>query len=285
MDKIKKYKNRFFSLLESEMGNVKPLIIESIDESKNIINNLLINDFDFTEDGEEEKDGIIKNQFVKEFGDKKLSILTMLSNDDSPLSNMIAVVVFLDDEKITSKLTNGKSYESIPFNEFATKGKDLIQKAVDYAQSETGSEEVGGEGKTSFKVFIDLMTSLGMELVGESEDTIKFSKKVGDNKEFLVQIKDIGDNFKITPVVFDIAAFKDPEFFGVKLPVMVGTINIEKNQKDNPTKLSLELPKDGFEKRMNEFKELLNKGEEITREYKGKDIVLKDWESNTERLR
>lgn len=284
MSKISKYKNRFFSLLESEVGNVKPLITESLDENKNIVNNLLTGDFDFTNDGEENKDGNIKTQFSKDFGDKKLSILTMLSDENSPLSNMIAVVAFLDDEKITSKISpDGGNYVAIPAGEFETKGKDLIQKAVDYAESNSGGEEVGG--KPSFESFKSIMSSLGMELLKETEDTIKFVKGVGNNKEFLVQIRDTGDNFRITPVVFDIAASKDPNLFGIELPIMVGTINIEKDQKDNPKLLNLELPKEGTEKRMNEFTELLRKGEEIAHRYKGKDSLFKDWESNTERLR
>ena len=72
MKNIKNYKNRFFSLLESEMGNVKPLITEVSESVKNNVMNMIEKDFGFYKANEEDKEGTKQITFKKEFGDKVL---------------------------------------------------------------------------------------------------------------------------------------------------------------------------------------------------------------------
>jgi len=144
-------KYRFKQLLESTMGNVKPLITEN--ENKSLINNLLTSDFDFTNDGEDEVDNFIRYRFSKKLGDKTLQILHITGDENSPFSNVIAVAAFLDDEKITSKISpDGGDFVDIPAGEFKTKGKEFIQKAVDYAESNSeGEDESEGEKEDGFE--------------------------------------------------------------------------------------------------------------------------------------
>lgn len=90
---MRNYKNRFFNLLESEMGNVKPLINES---------GSLYSDFDFDRMNSDEDMTYKPNR-----GDLRNEIMDLLRNDISSKEEKISLLRMIADEMESSnKLTN-----------------------------------------------------------------------------------------------------------------------------------------------------------------------------------
>lgn len=289
---INKYKNRFFSLLESEMGNVKPLIKESIEENQSAIEDILVDEYDFEKVGQAQKGGDfnIEVQYDKKIGKNKLSFLIIFNQEDATISpNSIVVTIFLEEEgkggsrKITSDVVGGSNnYVIINSDDIKTEGKDIIKRAIDMATKSVTGEKTDEEG-TTLNVFDSMMRSIGLTPMGSTGDTTKYSKKLNDEKSFLVVIKDDGSKFIIKPVVFDHAAQEDPILYGNEIPVIVGTMNIEK--KDFKGKvLGIDVPYDDVKTDESSIKEKLRKQEQIANDYKGKMSLEKELTS-TERLR
>jgi hypothetical protein len=289
---INKYKNRFFSLLESELGNVKPLITESIEENQNVIEDILVDEYGFEKVGQAQKGGDfnIQAQYDKKFGNNELSFLIMFNQEDATISpNSIVMTIFLEEEgkggsrKITSDVVGGSNnYVIINSDDIKTEGKDIIKKAIDMVTKSVPGEKTDKEG-TTLNVFDSMMRSIGLTPMGSTGDTARYSKKLNDEKSFLVLIKDDGSKFIIKPVVFDHAAQKDPILYGNEIPVIVGTMNIEKQDLKGKV-LGIDVPYDDVETDESSIKEELKKQEKIANDYKGKMSLEKELTS-TERLR
>jgi|694.fasta_scaffold147886_5 hypothetical protein len=290
---VNKYKNRFFSLLESELGNVKPLITESIEGNQSAIEDILVDEYGFEKVGQAQKGGDfnIQAQYDKKFGNNELSFVIMFNQEDATISpNSIVMTIFLEEEgkggsrKITSEVVGGSNtYVIINSDNIKTEGKDIIKKAVDMASKSVPGEKTNDEEGTSLNLFDPIMKSLGLTPMGSTGDTAKYSKKLNDEKSFLVLIKDDGSKFIIKPVVFDHAAQEDPILYGNEIPVIVGTMNIEKKDLKGKV-LGIDVPYDDVKTDESSIKEELRKQEKIANDYKGKMSLEKELTS-TERLR
>ena len=287
MKNIKNYKDRFFSLLESEMGNVKPLITEASDSAENNITNMFEKDFGFYKANEEDKDGTKQITFKKEFGDKVLGILIGLNPEGEALSNLIIVIPFLKKEggvftKITSEVTGtDEKFIGISEDKFTTEGKDLINKIIDYVESESG-DEGDSESADYTEIIKDLIEKNGFSQVKTDDGSMLFVKKINQGKSFLIKIKEEGSMVKIFPLVFDHEAHKNPIFYGKELPVRVGTINIERNQRDNPEVLSLDIDKEDISGSESKITQAIEKGERLAKEYMSKFDAMKKLEDDSD---
>jgi hypothetical protein len=284
--KIDKYKTRFFSLLESEMGNVKPLINESIDERKNSANSVLVDELGFEKVDEEVKDGSTHIQFDRKIGDNDLSVLVMIQPDEDTMAEVIAVTIFMkkdggSSEKITSKITGGQSnFVTIPANEFKTEGKELIEQAISFA--EEGVEE-GDEGTQAKEEVEKMMSSLGFK-TNTTSTGFRFDKTINDGKRYSVFANFLEGLVSLIPVVIDDVAKDDPVLYGINLPVVVGVINIKKGMpiKSQPVTLTIEDErlKNDSSKIVSAIRDL----QKFAEGYKGKAELEKEL-TNTERLR
>jgi hypothetical protein len=287
MKNIKNYKNRFFSLLESEMGNVKPLITEVSESVKNNVMNMIEKDFGFYKANEEDKEGTKQITFKKEFGDKVLGILIGLNPEGEPLSNVIIVIPFLKKEggvfeKITSEVTGtDEKFIGVSGDKFATEGKDIINKIIEYVESESGGEE-STESADYTEMIKDLMKKTGFQESKTDDGSMLFVKRIDQGKSFLIKIKEEGSMVKIFPLVFDHEAHKDPVFYGKELPVRVGTINIETDQTDNPKVLSLDIDKGDISGSESKITQTIETGERLAQEYKGKFDAMKSLEDDSD---
>lgn len=292
MKSINKYRNRFFSLLESEMGNVKPLIVESTfsDDEKDVLETQL-GGLGFDKVADEEKNGMSQLQYDMEVTgietvssgqspkgkNPKLSVLIMSdSSDGSDDQKTIAITIFLNDEKITSKITGGNSnYVTMPWNDFKTDGYELIKDAIEFAKSDTEEKQKVDYNKSYFD---KILSGIGFGKSEETKSGFIFSKKLKDEKAFLFLIRKSNGLVVITPAIMDIEAKKDDNLFGTKIPSIVGTINVEKEMPLTSEPKNIIIPESELDKRDDEIRDLAEKGIEIAEKYKGKFLLQKDWE-------
>lgn len=287
MKTINNYKNRFFNLLESEMGNVKPLITESVDEVKSLVNRVLVDKLDMEKVTESENEGNISTQYEKEIGDTKISVLVMMDNTDGPLKDMIGMKIFKStnggsDENITSELTGGdSSYVTILKNEFEKDATPLISKALGVDNIGGGEDDNQIGAKIDLDYFKDLLDNFGFSKSTEIQPGVyQFSKKLRDEKAFVVYIFDKGEFYSFIPVVFDIEAKKDPSLFGVEIPPVVGTLNIERGLPFTSEPESMNIKSDKLDLSKSDIMTLIKKGFEAAEKYRGKHILQRGWEDS-----
>jgi hypothetical protein len=288
--KIDKYKTRFFSLLESEMGNVKPLITESIEENQTSIEDILVDEYDFEKVAQAQKGGDfnIEVQYDKKFGKNKLSFLIIYNQEDAAVSpDSIVMIIFFGEEgkgsakKITADIVGGTSnFVIIKSDNIKTEGKDIIEKAINFAQE--GVEE-DAEGTDMKEEVEKMMSSLGFK-TNTTSTGFRFDKTINDGKRYSVFANFLEGLVSLIPVVIDDVAKDDPVLYGINLPVVVGVINIKKGMpiKSQPVTLTIEDErlKNDSSKIVSAIRDL----QKFAEGYKGKAELEKEL-TNTERLR
>lgn len=290
MKNIKNYKNRFFSLLESEMGNVKPLISEQVSDSeRDIIVKKVVETFGFDKTNEEDVDGIKKITLKKKIGgNKELGILLGFNNPNTPMSNVIVLIPFLKKEggvfqKATKEIFGGnEEFLSIPSKDFNNSGMAKIAKMLELIDEYGYGDEDSAESADYTEMIKDLMKKTGFQESKTDDGSMLFVKGIDQGKSFLIKIKEEGSMVKIFPLVFDHEAHKDPVFYGKELPVRVGTINIETDQTDNPKVLSLDIDKGDISGSESKITQTIETGERLAQEYKGKFDAMKSLEDDSD---
>lgn len=290
MKSIKNYKDRFFSLLESEMGNVKPLIVEQVsDDEREIIVKKVVDTFGFDKTNEEDGDGIKKITLKKKIGgDKELGLLLGFNDPNSAMSNVIVLIPFLKKEggmfqKATKEIFGGnEEFISIPSKDFNNSGMAKIAQMLELIDEHGYGDEFGEESADYTEMIKDLMEKNGFSQVKTDDGSMLFVKKINQGKSFLIKIKEEGSMVKILPLVFDHEAHKNPIFYGKELPVRVGTINIERNQRDNPEVLSLDIDKEDISGSESKITQAIEKGERLAKEYMSKFDAMKKLEDDSD---
>ena len=124
MSNIDQYKRRFFNLLESEMGNVKPLITE--DEDQWIEDSAEL-------EGESNMDNLNMEQGAKEIqsvlSDKELQFLSNILNQEGEegLENKIEAAI-----EVKSEVNEGEDFESeYGMSEDEFKMRDIVDKLLE----------------------------------------------------------------------------------------------------------------------------------------------------------
>lgn len=288
MKNINKYRNRFFSLLESEMGNVKPLIVEQVSDSeRDIIVKKVVDTFGFDKTNEEDGDGIKKITLKKKLGgDKELGILLGFNDPNSAMSNVIVMIPFLKKEggmfkKATKEIFGGnEEFLSIPSKDFNNSGMAKIAQMLELIDEHGYGDEDSSESADYSEMIKDLMGKNGLTEIKTDDGSMLFVKSIDMGKSFLVKITEQGSMVKILPFVFDHEAHKNPIFYGKELPIRVGTINIEKDQKENPKVLSLDIDKEDISGSESKINQAIETGGRLAKEYMSKFDAMKKLEDD-----
>lgn len=294
MKNIKNYKDRFFSLLESEMGNVKPLIKEDTTTSAfqgisqydiDATSEVLKRDFGLKKTNQEIGNDIIKTRYEKKMRGGKVLAIEITYDETSRKRTKVLLTPFLMNkggsfQNITDEVLTkfgGKNEVSDPINlEIPVTIIKIIERIDEYGVG----DDFDSESSEYSEKIKGLMEKNGLSQVKTDDGSMLFVKKINQGKSFLIKIKEEGSMVKIFPLVFDHEAHKNPIFYGKELPVRVGTINIERNQKDNPKVLSLDIDKEDISGSESKIAQAIEKGERLAKEYMSKFDAMKKLEDD-----